>query len=248
MTPLVLWFLAGCSSPPPAAPVASAPARAAPDDAIADDAPAPKGPPPEISGVRFAPPHPKMGEDVEVQLKIKNPANAQLSYDYLWSINDTPSYDLTTNVFPGVQDTRGDRLQVKITVSDGTHEVSRDSPVVEIGNSPPTLLTTTAELAHLDGLEVRATDPDDDTLTCSFEGAPSSLTISDSGRVRYQASETEKAGTYAVTLVVDDGHTGFAKLPFKITVAGGAPQQRVKKGASADGATAAEESAAQTSP
>lgn len=256
---LLLWTLIGCGPGEPAKKPVLEEDRVKPSAGASadegDDARAgPTNRPPQITNIALRPDVPKAGEDVQCAIMGSDPEGDPVDIDVVWVVNDSSWYDQTERTLPGDNLRRGDKVKVRVTVSDGVSSVSKDSAELEVGNTPPTLLTETSAFADLNGLQVQATDVDMDELTYRLEGGPEGLTIDErTGRVAYQGTETEKGGAYKVTLIVDDGHKGTASLSFGLNVAAGAAARKVRKGSAEDpdaapAAASGEDGAAQSSP
>lgn len=229
----LLWTLIGCGEPPPApAPEPAAPAAPAPEQAPEEEEPASvaRNRPPKVKEIVFRPERPVAGQSIDARVLGEDPERDPVDIDLVWMVNDSAWLDQTGRTLPGDDLKRGDRVRLQVTVSDGSNTVTELSQVIEIVNSPPELLTPPEAFADLNGLEVQARDPDNDTLRYSLGGAPDGLSIDERGVITYVGSEAAQAGTYKVTLVVDDGHRGTASLSFGITVAAGQAERRVKKG------------------
>ncbi len=232
----LLWLLIGCggeSEPPRDLAPPKDPPKKAVEPIIDDEPEAGMNRPPKINEVLFQPEHPVRGQSIQTRVLGEDPDGDDVEIDLVWVVNGDRWLDQTERTLDGARLVRGDVVQVEVTVSDGTNTVTETSRKLEVGNTPPELLTTRDEFADLDGLQIRAKDPDGDRLSYRLEGAPDGLEIDEDGRLSYQGSESAAAGTWQVTLVVDDGNTGTAKLGFGLTVSAGQAQQRVKKGSEA---------------
>jgi len=246
----VLWLflhLAGCGGP-------STPVARIPDEDADQELPGPSADegqdapssarssnrPPQISEIAFRPEHPIKGDTIETRVMGSDPEHDPVTMDLVWVVNGERWLDQTQHSLATDQLKRGDRVQVEATVGDGTSTVTQLSKTLIIGDTAPELLTKPAAFADINGLQVEATDADGDTLRYRLEGAPDGLTIDDRGVITYVGSETARAGTYQVTLVVDDGAGGTAKLTFNMGVSAGQAERRVKKGgeAAAEGSSA----------
>jgi hypothetical protein len=86
-------------------------------------------------------------------------------------------------------------------------------------NGPPELDTPIAQIAAIGSnveLQLVADDPDDDGLTYAAAGLPPGLSINvDTGWI---SGSPTNAGTYAVTVTVDDGYGAAAQADFQWTV------------------------------
>lgn len=230
-------WLAGCSSEPEA-PVDLAPPKVPTKKGIKPiiEEPPASGSinrPPKIKDVLFRPEHPVKGDNIECRVLGEDPDGDTVDIDLVWVVNGSRWLDQTERTLSGELLKRGDVVQLEVTVTDGTDTVTETSKKLTVGNTAPTLLTTADEFANINGLQIRATDVDDDTLSFGLQGAPDGMSINERGVITYEGSENEKGGTYKVTLVVSDGHTGTASLSFGMTVSAGQTEQRVKRGSEA---------------
>ena len=241
----ILWTILACGGADPAPkptpePAVQAPTRAPEPETEGADAGPSRNRPPQIRNIALRPDPPKAGQDIESAIAGADPDGDDVTIAVVWVVNGSTWYDQTDRTLPGKGLTRGDKVKLSVTVSDGVNTVSKDSKELEVANTPPELLTAASAFSTLDGLQVSAQDADGDELSYSFTGAPDGLSIdANSGRVRYTGSETEKGGAYQVTLVVDDGHRGTASLSFGLNVAAGTTAHKVRKGTAEDPAAAA---------
>lgn len=231
----LIWQLAGCGGP--STPVLQPPELddeaqlpALPAQGDQSSASGTTNRPPQIKDILFQPEHPRKGDTIETRVLGSDPEHDQVSIELVWVVNGQRWLDQTGRSLSGDQLKRGDRVQVEATVSDGTSSVTQLSKTLIVGNTPPELQTKAAAFADINGLQVQATDVDGDTLSYRLEGAPDGLTIDSRGVITYVGSESAQAGTYKVTLVVDDNAGGTAKLTFGMGVSAGQSERRVKKG------------------
>ncbi|HET7319932.1 MAG TPA: putative Ig domain-containing protein, partial [Nitrospirota bacterium] len=108
----------------------------------------------------------------------------------------------------------------RVTPFDGV--VCGDSVTLEreIRNMPP-VITAHNEFSF-DGTvysyQVKASDPDDDTLAYSLEGAPDGMAINKStGLITWKVPSGFK-GDAGATAVVNDGNGGVARYSLKISI------------------------------
>ena len=118
-----------------------------------------------------------------------------------------------------------------VAVSDGSLDIDFERVIenpavkaIEIeavstsGNNPPTVTNPGAQTSlegHTVSLQIVATDADGDPLTYSASGLPPALTINQSTGLI--TGDTNTAGTYSVTVIVDDG-TDQTPVSFTWTV------------------------------
>ena len=166
-----------------------------------------------------------------------------VSYTYEWTINGSTSSRTAATIDGGYFD-RGDVVLCEVTAIDRDgQEAMRRTAEIEIANSPPSFTTDPRDVRKLDGLQLRAEDPDGDKLRYSLTGAPAGMTIDkDRGVIKYKGSTQEKGGQYQLEAKVDDGAGGTATWKFGIAVSAGSDTK--KKDAKDDGAPPAEEAEA----
>ena len=173
--------------------------------------------PPEIARVEVVP------ETVESRASLRVVASGRdidddpVTVIYEWINNNEPAG--TGAVIEGTLK-RGDFITVTITPFDGTDYGTAVIIRREIANMPPVIA------AHkeftFDGsvyvYQVKATDPDDDTLAYSLESPPNGMTIDSSTGLLKWVVPSEFKGKQAVSITVGDGHVGAARYSLEITI------------------------------
>lgn len=170
-----------------------------------------KNTPPEISRLKFMPEVFKPGDSLYLEAEAKDADGDPVSILYEWAKNNEPAGN-TEKLAAHIK--RGDRISVKVTPFDGK---DHGRPVVlqrEIRNMPPAI---TEEKQHslendLFTYQVRASDPDGDSLAYSIKTGPPGLSIdTKTGLVRWKVPPDFK-GNAPFTVSVSDGHSGDATL------------------------------------
>ena len=106
-------------------------------------------------------------------------------------------------------------VDVEIEVSDGRGGAAQQGYAISVagsGNRAPRITSspvTTANIGSLYVYDVRASDPDGDTLSYALTTNPTGMTISAAGRVEWTASAAQN-GYHDVVLTVSDGRGGVA--------------------------------------
>ena len=168
-----------------------------------------KNTPPEISRLKFMPEVFKPGDSLYLEAEAKDADGDPVSILYEWAKNNEPAGN-TEKLAAQIK--RGDRISVKVTPFDGK-EYGR--PVVlqrEIRNMPPVIIE---EKQHrLEGslftYQVKASDPDGDSLAYSIKtGPPGMLIDPKTGLVQWKVPPDFK-GKAPFTVSVSDGHSGEA--------------------------------------
>lgn len=226
--PLVLaLLLAACSGSEAPAPAQPAPvAPEAPPPAPVDTA-APPAPnkAPKVESVRLLPDQPNGHQDLYVEVKATDPDRDPIDFSYEWSVNGEVLIARKADTLPHTEFEKGDKVGLKVTISDEAHELVREVPTVTILNAPPTLLTDPGRLSRIDGFRLEASDPDGDALTWRLEGAPKGMSIravgTSTGELSYEGSTTEPGGAYQVKIIGADPDGGRLEWSFGIEVSPG---------------------------
>lgn len=187
--------------------------------------------PPKITALELTPTDPTASTDLRVVAQASDPEGGMATLRYAWVVNGRE--------LPGEEGTRlaaarfrkGDHVRVRVSASDGLDTTVQDSAEVQVGNSPPQLITRPSDFrGQLDGFEVKASDPDGDRLSYRIEDGPPGLSVGPDGRVAYSGSEEGGGGTYNAKVVVEDPEGDFVALPLTFTVAAGKASERYLPG------------------
>jgi len=180
---------------------------------------------PKISKLRIDPGEVLAEMDVEVKFRAEDPEGMPVRTSIQWYVNNRKRAGQVARVLKSGFFRKGDKLVVEVKASDGTHEVAARSKEVIVSNSPPRMLTKSGSLGKLDGVSIRAEDPDGDTLRFFLEEAPPGLSIdSKRGVLRYVPSDDPSvSGTFSTLIVVEDPDGARVVLPLKLSVTPGRP-------------------------
>lgn len=176
-----------------------------------------KNAPPEIIRVKILPEIFKPGDTLNVDVSASDIDGDEVSIAYDWTKNGEP---VGNSKRLDVPLKRGDKISVRITPFDGELYGSTVILNREIKNMPPMIIED--KKYHFDGkvytYQIKATDPDGDTLTYTLKQAPKGMVIDKTtGLITWQASEKDK-NRYPVTVQVTDGQGGEALYNFDITI------------------------------
>lgn len=163
--------------------------------------------PPEIASLRLTPTLVYPGDKVMVEVVGRDVDGDSLSYIYEWRRNND-RLEETKDVLETKGFKKMDLVSVTVTPFDGeaSGKPRRSLPIV-IANRPPEITSLpSAELSNGRYIyEVRAVDPDEDTLTFSLEGSPPGMTIDPAtGHIEWNIPP-EPTGSFQVKVVVTDG-------------------------------------------
>ncbi len=173
--------------------------------------------PPEISSIKLLPEVFKPGDTLNLAGAGTDADGDPVSFTYEWKKNGMVVSN-TNNLGCPVQ--RGDKISVTIIPYDG-RECGRPAVIErEIRNMPPVIVEH--KEFGFDGsvytYQVRASDPDGDTLTYSLESPPAGMAIDRStGLLKWVVPQGFK-GKKNASVSVNDGNGGTASYSFEITI------------------------------
>lgn len=249
---LLLLVLPGCADDPPPAPPPPAPVKppAAQND---DTGRAPTGKArPRITKLSYSPARPTTLDHIRLDVDGEDPDGGVVRFRYSWYINGKRMLHLNRDNLPAASVERGDVVYCEVrALDDDDEEAIRKTPEIEIVNAPPTFTTDPRTVRDLDGLQLRADDPDDDKLSFTLSGAPKGMTIDPKkGRLSYKGSTEEPGGHYDLVATVSDGNGGTATWQFGIDVSAGstATSKSKAKAKGGDGASAGAEPSGDDAP
>lgn len=143
---------------------------------------------------------------LRIVVNEQNKKDSPVNWTYEWSRNgEVVSQEQGMTGFK-----RGDTVMVKVTPFVGETSGRTKTITMEIKNTPPKIAGPMEVSREGDVLTcaVKASDPDDDTLSYSLANAPAGMTIdSGTGLLRWPL-KTGNAGKCHVEVKVSDGHGG----------------------------------------
>jgi outer membrane protein OmpA-like peptidoglycan-associated protein len=160
------------------------------------------------------------GESANLRCVASDPNNSTLTY--AWTVNGTPLAAQGPNVTFGSEGRNPGSYDVTCTVSNGDLSASASSKgtIRERPNQVPTIScqTTTVSVASGASVELRASasDPDGDQLTYNWS-SPAGAVGGNGSTTNFNASGV-RAGSYTVTVGVDDGRGGKASCNMTVNV------------------------------
>lgn len=171
----------------------------------------------EITGIRILPEVIKPGDGLSVAAEGHDVDGDNVTFLYEWTVNGRPAGN-KEKIEASIK--RGDKVCIRVTPCD--RESTGRTLVLnrEIQNQPP-VIQEYLEF-NFDGTvytyQVKASDPDDDALVYSLEGAPEGMSIDKStGLISWKVPADFK-GDAGATAVVNDGNGGIARYNLKISI------------------------------
>ena len=173
---------------------------------------------PRVDYIDVMPLYPKIGDTIKITAKATDPDGDEIKLIYQWFKNDEPlsetsdSLILTKEAFK-----RGDNISLNVIPDDGKAKGSSGLMKVTIGNSFPEITSSPSENKFDNRkftYQVKATDPENDTLFYSLKTAPSGMTIEKTtGLIKWDVPADFK-GKAEIAVVVSDNHGGEALQSF----------------------------------
>lgn len=172
---------------------------------------------PEISKVKILPEIFKPGDTLYIEASGSDADGDEVALTYEWTKNGETAGN---NKQISAPLKKGDKIDVKITPYDGE---AYGRPVIlhrEVLNLPPMIEEN--RRFNLEGdlytYQIKATDPDGDTLTYSLKSAPAGMTVDPTtGLVRWNVPSGFN-GKASFTVSVADGHGGEALQSLSIEI------------------------------
>ena len=181
-----------------------------------------------IGAIRYAPKNPNPFEDLSVEVDVDK-EGAFVDIDVEWFVNGRKLISQRFETLPHKYFEKDDRVQAVVTVSKNDATQTLEAKEIKIGNTPPRILTRPRTVSRLDGLRVRAEDPDGGPVTYHLKGEPPGLTIGEeTGVMKYTPSKTAEGGQYNVVVIVRDDARAESEWRFQIGVSAGSESECVK--------------------
>lgn len=172
--------------------------------------------PPSITKIRLMPEVFRPGDILYIEAETADPDGDGVVLFYEWYKNGEL---VSTGKRLNASIKRGDKLIINIKPFDGKDYGKVISLDREILNLPPIIIDH--KDYHIDKdlftYQVKASDPDGDTLTYTLKSAPEGMTIDEKGLIRWNIPRDFK-GKASITVSVSDGHGGEAKYSFELTI------------------------------
>ena len=228
LCPALIMGIAGCatSAPPPVAaptievaPVPLTPAPTVPYEEVVQNLP------PHIDEVRLTPKAPKDGESVHADVIATDPEDRGMTYRYTWKVNDVENIEEhSATIRTSLR--KGDVLSVTVIARDDEQDSEPATASASVTGVSPVMETTPSQVRSLDGVRMRAFDPDGGDITWTLTGGPAGMAIDPAGVLRYKGSETEAGGSYEVAIVATDPDGDFAKMMLPIKISAGSAAKK----------------------
>lgn len=174
--------------------------------------------PPRVDYIDVAPTYPKIGDTIKITAKATDPDGDEIKLIYQWFKNEEPLSETSDALVLTKENfKRGDNISLNVIPDDGKMKGSSGLMKVTIGNSFPEI-TSSPSYGRLENqkftYQVKAIDPENDTLVYSLKTAPSGMTIEKTtGLIKWDVP-TDFKGKAEIAVVVSDNHGGEALQSF----------------------------------
>ena len=173
--------------------------------------------PPKTTSVKLLPEVFKPGETLNIAAEGADADGDPVSFVYEWTKNGAPAGS-AKSLADSVQ--RGDKITIKITPFDGQEYGSPVEIEREVRNMPPVIVGH--KEFSFDGsvytYQVKASDPDGDTLAYSLEAPANGMTMDPVSGLLTWIVPAEFKGKQSIIITVSDGQSGSAKYSIEATI------------------------------
>lgn len=177
--------------------------------------------PPRITSLKFSPETPVAGDKVKALVETFDKEGDSVTVEYHWAKNGSPLFETSDTLTLSEDFKRGDKITVTAAPDDGKRKGNPVSANLFVANSLP-VMKPSQETFRYEGREysyqMKAVDPDGDTLTYSLKAAPQGMTIdSAAGLIKWSIPPGFK-GKSQVIVSVADGHGGEVLQSFSLEI------------------------------
>lgn len=163
---------------------------------------------PEIVSIKLSPKLVYPGTKIKAEVEGSDKDGDAVSFYYEWKKNGQILSGMTFNELDTTGFKKGELVTLYVTPFDGEKKgKTRWSPTLMIANRPPEI-TSIPPITVSDGkyiYEVKAVDPDGDTLTFSLEETPPGMTIDPTTGIIQWNIPPEAKRIYSIRIVATDG-------------------------------------------
>jgi hypothetical protein len=165
---------------------------------------------PVIESAVLSPDPAGAADSLSVEVRAQDPDRDRLRTTIEWFRNNQPEHELTGDVLDSGTFNRGDRVYAVAHVTDGTHEVSRATNAVAIGNSAPRIRSIAISPAHGSAADVieataNAQDIDGDSFELSYRWYKNGAPIDGATESRLRAGTAHRGDKLVVEISASDG-------------------------------------------
>ena len=174
-----------------------------------------------FDSIDIGPPRVRVDDTIVAEAKLVEGASPFAEIEYTWFKNDVdlrsvqaPRLDSSTGRFG-----KGDVIYVVASAMDehgGTAEIT--SPKIQIANSVPEIQADASRRIGINGMRMKATDADNDTLQWSILKGPPGVTIDASGRITVRQVDLQEGFDGEVIVAATDPEGARAEWHVPVTI------------------------------
>jgi len=166
---------------------------------------------PRITKFDVEPKNPTISDTIRLSTETSDKEGDTVTIIYQWAKNDIPLSETSGALSLSKGFNRGDKISVKAIPDDGKVRGTQLTMVVYVANASPVFKDVSETFGLQGGLythQVKATDPDGDTLTFSLKSGPPDMTVdTKTGFIQWQVP-SDFAGKSQYAISVTDSHGG----------------------------------------
>lgn len=176
--------------------------------------------PPEIISIKFSPLSPKVGDEIKTEVVTQGAGDIDVRYQ--WWKNDTLLDETSDTLKTELK--RGDIILISATPFVRGKKGKAVNAFTYVFNSRPKITSPSIESKFEENTytyQVKAVDPDGDTLTYSLNTAPKGMEINPStGLITWNVNPQDftAVGKHTVAVWVSDSHGGKAEEVFYVSI------------------------------
>ena len=172
-------------------------------------------------GVKIEPQSPTVEDSLEAIAPLADNADSFADVSFTWYVNGQRVSGVTRGVLKPAAGrfVRGDTIYFVARVENlKGHAAEATSRVIEVVNAKPLMLSDVRNTRGLQGVRLKAEDPDGDKLRWSVEGGPAGISIEPNGRIRVRSVDLNEAFSGEVVFVAEDPEGARAELHIPVAV------------------------------
>jgi len=170
--------------------------------------------------VSISPQNPTVEDTLVASAPVAAGVDAFAEVSYTWYVNGQRVSGVTRAEFTSNgRFERGDTVYFVARVENREgHSAEVSSKPIEVLNAKPAILSDVRNASGLNGIQLKASDPDGDKLRWSVQGGPPGISIQPNGRVRVRAMDLKEAFSGEVVFVAEDPDGARAELHIPVSV------------------------------
>ncbi len=170
--------------------------------------------------VSISPQTPTVEDTLVANASVAEGVDAFAELSYSWYVNGLRVSGVTRAEFTSNgRFERGDTVYFTARVENREgHSAEVSSKPIEVRNAKPVILSDVRSARGLNGLQLKASDPDGDKLRWSVEGGPPGISVQPNGRIRVRAVDLKEAFSGEVVFVAEDPQGARAELHIPVSV------------------------------